>query len=322
VRRLLRAPLVHFLLFGAALLAVRQRWNRDDLPAPSRSIVLTAADRERLRAVWNEDHGTVPDAEAEAALVRDAIDEEVLYREALAAGLDRYDGAVQERLVRLGGFVSEDATLGRDGLEQEARRLGLARDDVVVRRHLVQMMRLAAARPAAADLPGDADLQAYLDAHADDFAAPSRVRLTHVYLSADRRGAAAERDAATLLDDFRRRDVGRDGAAGRGDPFLRGATLGPASRDDLGRVFGGAFARAVDDAPTGTWIGPVRSSYGFHLVWVEERLPSTAPSLGEVRSRVALAVLRARGSRRAAERMQRWRARYTVTVEGEPPRSP
>src|SRR5204863_121676 len=83
--------------------------------------------------------------------------EEVLYREALARGFDRRDAAVRERLVRLGGFVSEEAGGSRDVLEREARRLGLERSDLVVRRHLVEMMRLAAGWLGPDDRPSEAE---------------------------------------------------------------------------------------------------------------------------------------------------------------------
>ena len=140
--RVLRAPLLHFLVIGALLLGLRT-W-REPAAAPRARIVIGAADRARLRETWTEEHGAPPSGAAEEALVRDAIDEEVLYREALARGFDRRDAAVRERLVRLGGFVSEEAGGSRDVLEHEARRLGLERSDLVVRRHLVEMMQLAA----------------------------------------------------------------------------------------------------------------------------------------------------------------------------------
>jgi len=312
MRRLLRAPLLHFLALGAVLLGLRTWWGAG--MARDR-IVLTAADVARLREGFAAEHGSPPGPATEAALVRDAIDDEVLWREALAAGLDRNDPGVRERLVRLGGFLGEDGARDRDALEREARRLGLDRNDVVVRRHLVEMMRLALARPSAADLPSDAELQAWLDDHAADFAEPATLRLTHVYLSADARGEAVAADAGRLLDELRAQHVGPDEASARGDAFIRGADVGPATVADVARVFGDEFARAVAEAPIGQWTGPVRSTYGLHLVWVLERTPGRVPPLDAVRSRVVLQLLDARGAARAAERMQLLRARYAVTVE-------
>ena len=197
--RVLRAPLLHFLLLGGALLALRPWW-RSDMEESRPRIVIGADDLERLRETWTEEHGSPPSRAAEDGLVRDAIDEEILYREALARGFDRRDAAVRERLVRLGGFVGEEAGGDRDTLEREARRLGLERSDLVVRRHLVEMMRLAAGWLGPNGLPSEADLEAYRAQHAAEFAPPARVRLTHVYLSEDRRGASVTADATALLD--------------------------------------------------------------------------------------------------------------------------
>src|SRR5512136_2810352 len=109
MRRVLRAPLLHFLVLGTVLLVARRWWEGAGPPERAR-IVFTADDLARLRAAYVEEHGGAPSPSAEAALVRDAIDEEVLYREALAAGFDRGDAAVGERLARLGSFLGEDPT--------------------------------------------------------------------------------------------------------------------------------------------------------------------------------------------------------------------
>src|SRR5206468_1630900 len=110
-------------------------------------------DLARLRETWTAEHGAPPSRVAAEGLVRAAIDEEVLYREAVARGFDRADATVRERLVRLGGFVGEEAGATPGALEREARRLGLERSDLVVRRHLVEMMRLAAAWLGPGDVP-------------------------------------------------------------------------------------------------------------------------------------------------------------------------
>jgi len=314
----LRAPALHFLLGGAVLLAVSGWWDARrgaGLPGGGGPIVVTADDVAQLRTGWVREHGVPPGPDAERALVEAAVEEETLYREALARGIDRADGAVRERLVRLGGFVGEDGARDAAALEQEARRLGLAQRDVVVRRHLVQMMRLATGRLGPSDLPTEAELDTYLARHAEEFTAPAQVRLTHVYLSADRHGPALARDAATLLAALRREGADPLLAPARGDAFIHGASVGPVSGADLERVFGGAFARALEDAPPGRWVGPVPSGYGLHLVWVHERVPARLPTLATVRSRVLHGWLAERSADRARERLEVMKARYQVRVD-------
>jgi len=311
--RVLGAPLLHFLALGGVLLALRAWWIPEDAVVERPRIVVGAADLARLRGAWAEEHGSPPSRAAEDALVRDAIDEEIVFREALARGLDRRDDAVRERLARLGGFVGEEPGGDRDALERDARQLGLERSDLVVRRHLVEMMRLAARRLGPADLPSEAELEAYLARHVEEFAEPARVRLTHVYFSQDARGGRAERDAAALLEELRRTGESSAAAATRGDAFIRGAEL-----DDppavLDRVLGPGFADAVAAAPLATWTGPVRSTYGLHLVWVHEREAARMPPLAAVRGRVVHAWLRERGEQRAEEMMRALHARYDVEV--------
>jgi hypothetical protein len=309
--RVLRAPLLHFLVLGAVLLGLRA-WLAP-ASVPRARIAIGAADVARLRESWAEEHGTPPSRTAEATLVRDAIDEEILYREALARGFDRRDGAVRERLVRLGGFVGEEAGGSRDMLEREARRLGLEQSDLLVRRHLVQMMRLAAGWLGPEDRPSEADLEAYLARHGAEFAAPARTRLTHVYLSEQTRGAAAAGDARALLDQLRGK--GAEPAAGRGDAFIRGPEV-DGTHADLERIFGAGFADAVDAMPLRTWVGPVRSSFGLHLLWVHTREPERTPTLAEVRGRVVQRWLRERRAQREREAMEEMRARYVVEVDG------
>src|SRR5581483_6216375 len=254
MRGLLAAPLVHFLCLGALLAGGRAWWARDEAAARPR-IVLGADEIARLREAWKADHDRPPD---DATLVREAVDDEVLYREALAAGFDRGDAAVRERLVRLGGVVGEETAGDRAALEREARRLGLERSDVVIRRHLVEMMRLALERAAPGDVPTDAELADWLARHANELAEPATVSFTHVYFSADARGPSVARDAAAALAAL------RGGATGvPGDAFIRGADIGPATRDDVERGFGPGFARALEAAPAGAWVGPVESPYGL-----------------------------------------------------------
>jgi PPIC-type PPIASE domain len=308
---MLRSPLVHFLALGGALLAIRMWWSPEGTRETRPQVVIAAADLARLRAAWNEEHGTPPTAAAERRLVDAAIEEEVLYREAIARGFDRQDDAVRERLVRLGGFVGEEGS--RDALEKEARRLGLERADLVIRRHLVEMMRLAAARLGPDEMPTQAELETYLAEHAADFAEPPRVRLTHVYVSEDAHGAAASTIASSLLDALR--GAGRAAAAGRGDAFIHGAEI-DASPDDIARLFGAGFAAALADVATGRWEGPLRSTYGLHLVWVDARTPARTPELARVRGRVLHRWLSEKREARARATIAALRGRYAVVVEG------
>jgi parvulin-like peptidyl-prolyl isomerase len=317
VRRLVGAPWLHFLLIGAVLFGA-ERWRAEARGvAAQRRIVITVAERQRVRDDFRAQFGRLPTPDEERVLVAEQVDEEILYRQALAHGLDQGDRVVNYRLQQLARFVGEDEGLSPDQLVERARALGLDRSDLVIRRYLVQGMRLLASRPAPEDVPDEAALQAYLTRNAARFARPERLHLVHVYLSRDRRGARLQADAAGLLGRLRESATDPAAAATLGDPFIRGQEMRAASAQDLTRAFGPDFSAAVATLPAGSWQGPVASAYGLHLVFVVGRTPGGVPALDTVRNQVVHGLLKERKDVRLANHLEAWRRAYDVHVEND-----
>lgn len=155
--RWLREPLVHFVLLGAVVFAVHQAVAP---PRPTNRIVISDAIIRGLRQEHLRRNGALPTPEEEAALIQRFVDNEILYREAVAQGLDR--------------------------------------GDIIVRRRLVQKMEFVLEGEEPIAEPTDADLQTYLEAHTERYAVAARVGLTHVFVSTDQHGLDAERTAAEL----------------------------------------------------------------------------------------------------------------------------
>jgi hypothetical protein len=244
------------------------------------TIELAARDVEALRQDQRRRLGTEPTAADDAALTERYVDDEVLYREALLMGLDR--------------------------------------GDIIVRRRLLQKMEFLLEGLHPIPEPSDAELEAYLAAHADRYRAPARIDLTHVFVSRDRHGDGADGVASALREQLA---AGGDPAA-LGDPFLRGRELRAQSEQDLAGTFGPAFARAATELPVGEWSRPVTSSYGLHLVRVSRRIPSELPALARIRAAVQQdwAEERRRETLRAA--VAELRKKYVVRVDTAPSAHP
>ena len=107
LRRLLREPLLHFLLLGGVLFAVFGRGGPQG-DAADRRIVVSAADIDRLAAGFAQTWHRPPAADELEAQIRDHVREEVLYRTALTLGLDKDDTIVRRRLRQKMEFLIED----------------------------------------------------------------------------------------------------------------------------------------------------------------------------------------------------------------------
>lgn len=247
-RRVVREPLVHFLFAGVVLFAAAtliQRFGNGS--AAANRIQVSAAEIQRLQEVWTRQWGHAPDSTQTQNLINDYIRDEVMYREALASGLDK--------------------------------------EDTIIRRRLVEKMEFLSQELASAD-PSEQDLQAYFQQNREKFRVPAQMAFTHIYFSTAKRGSNAEGDAARALAKLRIARTSADAVSGVGDAFMLQNHYPLQTQQQIMELFGEEFARELFQAEPGAWYGPIRSSYGFHLVQALQTLPSRVPELAEVRSEV------------------------------------
>ncbi|HEU4615756.1 MAG TPA: peptidylprolyl isomerase [Kofleriaceae bacterium] len=170
-----REPLVHFVAIGAVLFAI-DRWREPDVapspapdPAPAstpaapavpatgpRSIVIDDAVRAQIASAAERRLGHAPTQAELADETERWIDEEILYREALARGLDRDDPVIHQRIAERMAYVLDEAT------------------------------------PVAE--PTEAELRAWFDAHRDRWAVPEHIDFTHVFVAGTDAAAEARAD--------------------------------------------------------------------------------------------------------------------------------
>lgn len=332
----LRHPLLQFLLLGAIafrLVHGPRPFAAVALGDSRRPITVGAAQVARMREDYAQATGLVPDASDEAALVDRWIDEELLYREAQARGLDRNDRSVAHWLAEQARVLEDEAPGGagagaseaddastREALYARALELGLDRKDLVVRRIVVQKMRLLASRDGESEVEDD-ELRTFHAAHASEFASPGRTTLRHVFFASRAGNPDARARAAALLEELRAGGATGDTAAERGDAFAVPSRLVAQSPRQIEKLFGGEFARRLEGLPPGTWSGPIASTTGWHLVLVEEREPAAVAPFESVRSRVLESWRERRRGERLAAFVAGLRARQPIEVESEAWRS-
>lgn len=200
-------------------------------------------------------------------------------------------------------------------LYREALRLGLDRDDPVVRQRLIQKVLFLAQDLAGSSAPATEDeLRSFFESTRDQWARPPRVRFLHVY------GIPAHRDQlAALADEAASMESARPGTPpSLGDAFPVSRSV-DATRDVVAADFGDAFADAVFGEPAGAWQGPFESKHGWHLVKVLERDEGGAAGFDDVRGKLPLHYLVARRKEVTRDFVLRAALRYRVEVRDVPP---
>lgn len=161
---------MHFLAIGAALFVI-DAWRspqaepRAGAPAPvaapvapptTKQIVLDDAVRKNVEAAAELHLGRKPTAAELAAELERWIDEEILFREAVARGLERDDPVVHERIASRMSYVLEQSAIVPE--------------------------------------PTDTELRAWFDAHRETWNVPDRLDFTHVFVAGNDAAAAKKLD--------------------------------------------------------------------------------------------------------------------------------
>jgi len=281
LKRLLREPLLHFLLLGVALFGIYGYMHRGRGGVESsKQIVLTLDDLQFMESYFESQWHRPPSPPEFQAMVEEKVREEVLYREGLAMGLDK--------------------------------------DDTIVKRRMAQKMQFLAEDVAAAHEPSLAELKTWFERNRNKFALPSRYSFRHLYFSPDKRGKNAREDAAGVLAKIAGQPEDSRLAVSSGDSFMFQDYYGDRAPEAIAKEFGPPFAVAIEKLKPGSWQGPIESGYGWHLVFVDTVIPGRIPALEEIESDVKTAWLNEQKATAWQKAYAEMRARYTVMLPTPP----
>ncbi len=268
----LREPITYFLVFGLALY-LSYGWLNPDDTTNSRVI---SVDRDSLMRFiqfrtqsFTDNAGEKLDSlssDALADIIAQYIQEEALYRQAMAYGMAKDDYVIKRRMVQKMEFLAEGTTPGVTSLTTS-------------------------------------ELEAYYEEHREDYKVPAAVTFTHVFFSADRHGNAVDKLAQETLGILTENDVRFDQAPNYGERFPYQLNYVERTQEEVASHFGKEMAKAIFrlQPDRARWQGPVRSEFGMHLVLLTRAEAARIPLLQEVRDQLANALQR----RREVERKQK-----------------
>jgi len=236
MKKILKEPLLHFLLIGAVLFLV---YNLVNTEQKENEIIIDDNLINELAAKWELKRNRQPNLPELKGLVNQYVEQEILYREALAMNLDHNDEIVKRRLAQKMEFISDE---------------------------LAEILQ-----------PTEEMLKEYFKKNEENYKKPSVFTFNQVYFSEDKRTSAVE-DAKRILEVEHPENLG--------DHLSLPSHYTNTNARKISIDFGYVFAEALDTLPLGKWTGPVRSGYGVHLVFIEDRKPSGFYVFEEVTKKV------------------------------------
>lgn len=303
--------LVHFLLLGSFLFGL-QLWLHEDEKPGLEPIWIAEDEARALEKAWTQKYGKPPTPQELQGMLQHQVDEEILFREALRAGLHLQDPVVERRLDMNMEFVDIEGTLSPEERLQRAYELGMHETDVVVRRRLAQRVQIQLRDNAHVPEPSPEEIKEFIAAHRDEFEVPRYVRFSHVYFS-EEFGSPRER-AEEALERIQRERLPLERAQALGDPFALPLDFPPLSMSGVRRRFGDAFAAELMVAPEKTWSGPLTSSLGEHLIWVSEVIEAELVEDDMLRQRARRMLMDQAKDERFEKIMALFRGRYEVFI--------
>lgn len=247
MQKIIKEPLVQFLLIGGALFFLYSFLNPSTEGVDNNLISIDDSDVKRLIKSYEKTWNAPPDSTTLSNLVSEEIKSEVFYREAIRMQLDHNDEIIRRRLKQKYEFLVKDLA---NNLQ-----------------------------------PSEADLSDYYEEHTDQYLEPVKLSFSQIYFSPDKRKNPFE-DAQRILIQIIKSNKTNVDVKSHGDPFHLQSHFDSRDHSDVRQVFGKEFADAIFKQKIEGWTGPIRSGYGIHLVNLTTIKDQVNLSYADIKERV------------------------------------
>jgi hypothetical protein len=277
---LAKEPLVQFLLIGACIYGADALYGAPDEDVVDRTIVVDAGRVEGFISDWERRWNRPPTRQELDGVISAFVREDILYRQAVAMGLDEDDPVTRRRMAQKLEFLTNDIALFRE--------------------------------------PAAGELQQYFQDTKELYREPDLITFSQVFLDPDARDATTLDDAAALLAQLRAAGVPDPATLDAGDRFMLRDYYPQVTELDIRRQLGSGFSEAVMQLEPGQWHGPVLSGYGVHLVYVYSREETLPPVFVDVQQTVLENWQAEQQEKFQVEFFESLKSRYDIVI-AEPP---
>ncbi len=278
--RIIKEPLLHFLLLGACIYGAYALFGAPESDDSDKSIRVDARRIDAFIAEWQSRWNRPPTEKEINGIIMQFVNEEVLYRQAVAMGLNE--------------------------------------NDPITRRRMAQKLEFLTSDLAQAQMPTDAELEKYFQDNLDSYRGADLITFTQVFFDPDKRDEKTLDDAAKELKELQAAGVPDPQNLEAGDRFMLQNHFESVDEVEVRRQLGSGFAESVMKLGEGKWHGPVLSGYGVHLVYVYKTQKAPAPKLEVVKAKVLEQWHEDKREQFNAEFLKNLKERYEIVIDDVP----
>ena len=170
-------------------------------------------------------------------------------------------------------------------LYREGMTMGLDEDDTVIKRRIRQKFEYFLEGLSEQSNPSDEDLKEYIEQNAATFKEPATYSFRQVYINPQTHGTNTE--AAIEVLKAKLTDQNMD-ASMMGDRTLLQHANGNMQTQQVNLAYGRMFMDQLSQQETAKWNGPLESTFGLHMVIVDEKTDEKLPALEDIRDEVMI----------------------------------
>jgi len=281
VTRLFTEPLVQFLIIGACIYGAFALFGTPEEDFRDTRVHVDSARINAFISEWESRWNRPPTRDEINGLIESYIKEDVLYRQAVAMGLNE--------------------------------------DDPITRRRMAQKLEFLTSDLAMMVQPAEGELEKYFNENSEQYRAPDRMTFSQVFFDPDTRGNQTLEDAEKALATLKAAGTPTEESMQVGDGFMLQRDFVSVTRMEAARQMGSGFVDAVMQLEPGAWHGPVLSGYGVHLVYLYSLEKSPPAVFEDVKALVLENWQMETREQFNADFLENLKTRYEIVIDEIPP---
>ncbi len=276
IARILKEPLLHFMLLGACIYAAYALFGKPEQDSLDRTININEERIDAFIGQWQSRWNRPPTVKEIDGVITQYVNEEVRYRQAVAMGLNENDPITRRRMAQKLEFLTGD---------------------------LSQMQK-----------PVGGELEKYFEDHLNAYRGDDLITFSQVFFDPDKREEKTLDDAAKVLKELQSAGKPDPVKLGAGDKFMLQNYFKAMDERQISRQLGTGFTESVMKLEAGKWHGPVLSGYGVHLVYVYEIEKAPAPEFKKVKDKVLAQWHEEKSIKFKADFLKNLKDRYQINI--------